>query len=189
MTIAHAFGVHNKRDPRSQFQKVMDEADDPATVCFCPFGCSHEDQDAIGYCRHLIGFTNAPLKDGLVTNPQGHKVDDVLSVPDLIRHRRSVVRGASIPIEKGDVLVRITHSSRVYRKNPGEAPAIPVPGAPQLRNPVAVSPAQNPVHPDTPTDPVKNPPSSPPPTPVPVPPASPTPQVPEKSKTTPAPAG
>lgn len=192
-SLREAFVVHNKQDPRSWYQKLMDDADDPSQVCVCPFGCSAGDQDVCGYCVHMVGFTNAKLPDGYVRGQTTAKVEDVLGVPDPVMQRRSVVRGASLPIEPGDYIVRITASSRVYKQNPPEPPAVvsekdrQANQYAQLREKMkaaqaaaAVSPAENPVNPDAPADPVKNPPSSPPPTA--------TPQDPTQTHPTPPPA-
>jgi hypothetical protein len=70
-------------------------------VNFCPFGCTMEDLDDHGYCRHLVGFTN----DGKTMEPT--------SINDM---GRQITLGAvKQPVVKGDQLVPITVSSRVYR--------------------------------------------------------------------------
>lgn len=119
---APAWNIHNKPDHRTRLKKMMDEADTPNSVLVCPYGCGSDDVDMLGYCRHLIGFTNAPLPEGPVRSANGYKVDDVLGPPDPVLHRRSVVRRDKdhppVPLEVGDYLVRATTSSRVYRSEP-----------------------------------------------------------------------
>lgn len=80
-----------------------------ALVNGCPFGCGHEDLDKRGYCRHLVGFTN----DGEVLEPLVRTGEDEVKVvgPGLKDKPKKV--------QPGDVLVKITTSSRVYRQVPG----------------------------------------------------------------------
>lgn len=120
VSMSATFLKHQKRDPRSDFKRKRDEADDPREVNACPFGCEHADLDELGYCKHLIGFTNAPLPEGKIEkDPQPHMIEDILSdKPKGALQRRQVEAGRSQPLKVGDVLVRITSSSRVYRKTP-----------------------------------------------------------------------
>lgn len=69
-------------------------------VNFCPFGCDLSDLDDHGYCSHLVGFSN----DGKVMEPF------------VVEKGKKVVKGDRLqPVLKGDKLVQITTSSRVYR--------------------------------------------------------------------------
>lgn len=115
--------IHNKPDVRTAFKTLLDEADEPKSVNACPFHCEPSDLDELGYCCHLVGFTNAKIPEGVVKNPSG--VVEVLSAPDAVLRRRSILRGQNVPLEAGDVLVRITTSSRVYRMN-WKAPEAPI---------------------------------------------------------------
>ncbi len=88
-------------------------------VNFCPFGCGDEELDDNGYCRHLVGFTN----DGKTFEPMVRKGGR--RVVQVHRDRVEVVEGGEKTFEfgppvlevvqKGDQLVKITISSRVYR--------------------------------------------------------------------------
>lgn len=70
----------------------------------CPFGCTAENLDGFGYCHHLVGFTN----DGKTFEPI-----------KLNEHKQRFVHGAEPEqVKRGDRLVQITVSSRVYRDVP-----------------------------------------------------------------------
>ena len=118
------FARHGTRDTRSRLAKMIESDTDPREVLACPYGCGADDQDALGYCRHLIGFTNAQLPEGEVTAATklgDDAVIEMLGEPDEILQRRSVQRNVKGRIQVGDHLVRITCSSRVYRKEPVKA--------------------------------------------------------------------
>jgi hypothetical protein len=79
-------------------------------VNVCPFGCRDEELDEHGYCDHLVGFTN------------DKKVYEAMEWDEI--HGRRIVRGnkglkrKDCPQVKGsDILVQISCSWRVYRKN------------------------------------------------------------------------
>lgn len=75
-------------------------------VNFCPFGCEEDDIDANGYCDHVVGFTN----DGKTYEPM---VKDERIGRRVVR----VPKSGDLPkVQKGDKLVPITTSSRVYRE-------------------------------------------------------------------------
>ncbi len=85
-------------------------------VNFCKFGCTDEDLDDNGYCRHLVGFTipgNEKLYEPMVMNEKGRRLVQVKYVEK---------NGKSVPVyeevQKGDKLERITNCSRVYRDVP-----------------------------------------------------------------------
>ena len=84
-------------------------------VNFCPFGCADEQIDDKGYCPHLVGFTT----DGKAMEPVVQMTPDFEGASTYVAvlgSRRELVR-------KDDELVRITVSSRVYRKVAIEAKA------------------------------------------------------------------
>lgn len=108
-------------DTRSRLAKLIESDSDPREVCVCPYGCGPDEQDALGYCKHLIGFTNAQVPEGEVTAATkipAEPVIEILGEPDAILQRRSVQRGKNERLQIGDYLVRITCSSRVYRRLP-----------------------------------------------------------------------
>ncbi len=91
----------------------------------CPFGCTVEEIDDQGYCRHLVGFTvpgNDKLYEPLIVkrgrrrvevrrekimlgdNPSGNGEDDWTWGPPVYEN-----------VQDKDQLVKITTSSRVYR--------------------------------------------------------------------------
>lgn len=90
----------------------------------CPFGCKDQQLDQHGYCRHLVGFTDGesdqyyfPMKMG----PGGRRivlprteVDEDLSCEG----EEPVLKPVREPVKPGDLLVKITSCSRVYRDVP-----------------------------------------------------------------------
>ena len=79
-----------------------------AKVNACPYGCDLESLDEHGYCRHLVGFTNATdeeIRSGQAT------FEPMVQVKD----RRVVQGGKPKVVQKTDKIVRITISARVYR--------------------------------------------------------------------------
>jgi hypothetical protein len=120
MTIRDgAYKIHNKPDLRSDYLKALDKCDHVAKEIegVCPYGCTSKETDDLGYCDHLIGFTNANLPEGKVTKqPPADAVIELLSdtkTRDGIQ-RRIVTQGRA-PIQIGDHLVKITCTRRVYR--------------------------------------------------------------------------
>lgn len=107
----------SRKDSRSSLKRVLDKMDqsDLQNVIACPYGCKAGDQDRMGYCRHLVGFVNSDtLKDGEVKNPpEGAVVELVAKKPD--EHGRRPIKGRG-ELRKGDYVLRITSSLRVYRK-------------------------------------------------------------------------
>ena len=101
MTVA---GMQNKKANHSPLMQALSKASLGESPNFCPFGCQSEQLDENGYCRHLVGFT--------VPGEPHHF--EPLAPPDAAGYR--TVRGARRePVRKGDRLVQITVSSRVYR--------------------------------------------------------------------------
>ena len=116
-----------RRDRRSRLMRALGKTSHRSDVNFCPYGCDDLDLDEHGYCYHLIGFTLPgdrtkyepllpPVKDW--DDPQDH---DGLSkeMGFLCRTHEAGVRktgcGKRGKVQKGDVLVDITCSCRVYR--------------------------------------------------------------------------
>jgi hypothetical protein len=110
-TMAHGGHPSERKDPRSNLVKRQ-TAEDTMAVEVCPFGCEKADMDGFGYCRHLIGFTNAQLAEGPVKDAKGGEVE-LLTVEE--NSKRKVVSGKRAPLQRGDILIRITSSRRVYR--------------------------------------------------------------------------
>lgn len=93
-----------RKDTRSDLMIAQAAATTGEKVNFCPFGCEDEEIDSNGYCDHLIGFTN----DGKTFEPM---------VMDERTGRRIVRVPKELPlVQRGDKLVRISTSSRVYRE-------------------------------------------------------------------------
>lgn len=116
ITLPPVYTRHNKPDTRSELHKALDKVDGRAReLGVCPFGCEADKNDKLGYCEHLIGFTNANLKDGkLLADPDCEEQVELLSTERDATQRR-VVTGKKTPLKAGDVLVRITCTRRVYR--------------------------------------------------------------------------
>ena len=98
------------RDPRSELMRAQAGALSGEKVNFCPFGCSDDELDDHGYCRHLVGFTSAD-HDGCKMMEK-RIVDPALLTPGC-RERVGPEREA---VQKRDKLVQITSSYRVYRE-------------------------------------------------------------------------
>lgn len=97
-------------DKRSPLMKAQSRVGDGEKVNACPFGCEPESLDEMGYCKHLVGFTNDTEKEVRA----GKARMEPMGVDHL--GRRKVFGDKTEPVVKGDVLVQITCSSRVYRK-------------------------------------------------------------------------
>ncbi len=95
------YGPQERKANLSELMQAKGKASAGEAVNACPFGCQDEELDELGYCQHLVGFTN----DGKMMEPM---------VPDE-RGRRRCLGSAPEPVKKSDKLVRITVSSRVYR--------------------------------------------------------------------------
>lgn len=91
----------------SPLMRELVKGDKGSRTSFCPYGCTPEDLDENGYCRHLVGFSS----------------DDKTMEPMVMdeRGRRVVVGSKREPLRKTDKLVLITVSSRVYRDVDEEA--------------------------------------------------------------------
>lgn len=133
--------IHKKEDVRSEYHKLLDDAEgDAGQVVACPFGCTHREIDNLGYCHHLIGFVipewNLRIPDGpLKKVPTGKKARmiEMLSGPDDLDgvQRRYVTDGRE-PLKVGDHLIQVVHMTRrVYRK---DAPKPSKPRAPRFED-------------------------------------------------------
>lgn len=117
ISVAHAVRERNKRNPLSEYEKRLAEADDQANLVFaCPYGCVQGKVDDHGLCNHMIGFTNARLPDGEVKNPpEGAEIELVDTDRDLLG-RRKFTKQKDV-LKPGDVLVRVNGTTRrVYRQ-------------------------------------------------------------------------
>lgn len=86
-------------------------------VNFCPYGCTDEEIDENGYCRHLIGFTtDGKNMEPMRYNERGLRQVIVKYVPrDGQPGKDAKAVPVLEPVLKTDQLVQITVSSRVYR--------------------------------------------------------------------------
>lgn len=84
----------------------------------CPYGCEDEELDENGYCPHLIGFATP--------NDKLHEKKPSMYEPLVQNGEHKIVVGFKrdaagkrvpnlFPLLKGDKIVRITTSYRVYR--------------------------------------------------------------------------
>jgi hypothetical protein len=103
-----------KKDMRSKLIRSKEKAAG-LIVNACPFGCSDEELDAEAYCEHLVGFTDPsndrvfyPLKWRESVDGRGR----------VVKRFRYVDGDDRQMVEKGDQLVRVTTSARVYRELP-----------------------------------------------------------------------
>lgn len=114
-----------KVDNRSELVKAKERAVN-GKVNACPFGCEFRHLDDHGYCRHLIGFSNDQRHfEPMVKDPvTGRRVVRVRNKPkeevsEWDDDGKPVMMQVSEPILepvlKGDVLVKISTSFRVYR--------------------------------------------------------------------------
>lgn len=116
-----ALPIENRKDTRSPLLCAQAKAGTGDKVNFCPFGCEDKHLDEHGYCKHLVGFTNdgkayEPMKRNAVgrrvvqvpTKEVGMEQDD-----DGVMQK--VFAPVLPPVQKTDVLVPISVSSRVYR--------------------------------------------------------------------------
>jgi hypothetical protein len=94
--------VQNRPDDRSRLMSAKGKAASGEKPNFCPHGCTDEELDDNGYCRHLIGFTT----DGKIMEPM---VTDA-------RGRRYVDGSKSSAVPPGSTLERITTCHRVYHR-------------------------------------------------------------------------
>ncbi len=117
VSIAHAVRERNKRNPLSEYEKRLAEADDQANLVFaCPYGCAAGQVDDHGLCDHMIGFTNARLLDGEVKNPPEGAVVEVLETDRDLLQRRKFSKRKDV-LKPGDYLVRVNGTTRrVYRQ-------------------------------------------------------------------------
>jgi hypothetical protein len=115
ISLAHT--VHEKKDPYSDYEKMLARAGGLAQeVLACPYGCGRDDQDEFGHCDHLLGFTNEKLPDGECRNPPATAKVEVLEL-DRDKTQRRIMKGRVEPLKAGDQLIRVNGTSRrVYRQ-------------------------------------------------------------------------
>lgn len=112
-------------DTRSELLKAKGRAIS-GKVNACPFGCSFQQLDDHGYCRHLIGFSNDkktfepmirdPITGKRVVRCKSRVTKEIAEWDD---DGKPVMMPISHPVLDhvlpGDALVRISISYRVYR--------------------------------------------------------------------------
>ncbi len=101
MADARIVPPQDRRQVLTPLMQAKAKATTGEKVNFCPHGCTLEDLDDHGYCRHLVGFTN----DGKTMEPY---VENAMGKKVTLGHTKQ-------PVHKSDHLVPITVSSRVYR--------------------------------------------------------------------------
>lgn len=152
-----------RADPLSPLMRAMAKRKKGEKINACPFGCADQHLDEHGYCRHLVGFT----RDGKTYEPmfrtsQGRRVvrtrkrpvdDDMSDIDPIedIENFTPVLEPILELVEEGDVLVRITIDSRVYRKNPRK----PLPAPESVPIPAVIPEAMHEVVKEAPREPVK----------------------------------
>lgn len=106
-------------DTRSAMKKHKDEHGFMAVFECCPFGCGEPQCDEFGYCEHLLGFTNCRLPEGELKNEPPVGAEDAfveLLVTDPKTGKRQVDGSKTLPLKKGDFLVRNTITRWVFRE-------------------------------------------------------------------------
>lgn len=90
----------------------------------CPFGCTMQQLDQNGYCRHLVGFT-VPGDDKYyypqVRTGGGRRIVKPRTVVDeelSCDGEEPIMKTVAEPVKDGDLLVLITSCHRVYRDVP-----------------------------------------------------------------------
>lgn len=132
MPISLAHDVHirkGKRNPLSEYEMKLAEADDDVrSVLCCPFHCGQPDYpelDNMGWCEHLIGFTNCTRPDGTllhsadgpIRKPEGAVVELISTDRDFLKRRK--MANKTEPLLAGDYLIRVNGTTRrVYRETP-----------------------------------------------------------------------
>jgi hypothetical protein len=102
-----------KKDQRSPLMRAQAMAPTGGVVNFCPFGCTDEELDQHGYCKHLIGFTN----DKKTYEPMiwdGVRQSRIVRVK-MVQDKDGKPIPQLEPCQKGDKFVQVSVSSRVYR--------------------------------------------------------------------------
>jgi hypothetical protein len=126
---------NKRRSPLSPLMQAKSKAATGEQINFCPYGCPDTELDEHGYCYHLIGFTipgdnkhfepfMPPVSDEKsievgVRKTVGKKIVEKKGPGGRVVGRKRV--SAIEEVQKGDELVLISVSSRVYRKIPKPA--------------------------------------------------------------------
>ncbi len=119
--------LKKSKEHLSPLMRAKQQAQNGEKVNACPFGCTIEDLDDQGYCRHLVGFTipgNRKLYEPLVMK-RGRRVvqvaRDKMKMGELAEDgQEDWVWGPPQyeQVQKTDTLIDITCSARVYRDIP-----------------------------------------------------------------------
>ncbi len=118
-----------RKSPHSRLMQATLANKEGKVLNFCPFGCEGEDLDHMGYCDHLVGFTN----DRKSYEPM--EIQDGMRIVQLRRplietktRRGKLVQREGPPILEpclpGDKFEQITTSWRVYRDIDKQTPAV-----------------------------------------------------------------
>lgn len=94
---------NKRKDPLSPLMQAKQAANQGDVVNFCPFGCDDGMLDDTGYCHHLVGFT----EDGRTMEPRVRRKED----------GRIITTGKKVPLNRGDIKVKVTTCARVYRRD------------------------------------------------------------------------
>lgn len=106
-------GPQTRNANHSPLMKALTAASQGEPVNFCPHGCTTEELDDNGYCRHLVGFT----KDKKTMEPYVTVTKTLADEQgEEYTTTRRFVRGSTPePCLKGDKFEQITDTYRVYR--------------------------------------------------------------------------
>lgn len=133
--------LNKQKQVLSPLQLAKKNAKNGQIVNACPFGCEPRNLDEHGYCKHLIGVTlpGDPKKFEPMKRVKG-RYQIVVPREKIVFPLLDGEEASDKPeyewgppqygaVEKGDVLVRITSSSRVYREHVPEPTRTPPPKA------------------------------------------------------------
>lgn len=130
MADPRVIGPQQRKANLSPLMEAKGRASAGEKLNFCPHGCTDEDLDDHGYCRHLVGFTlpgNDKLYEPMVERLGQRKVQvsrPIVKEPGVDKEDQQASWKWGKPqyqeVKKTDKLVRITVCSRVYRDMPKE---------------------------------------------------------------------
>ncbi len=101
---------------KSLFQRMKRLQLQGHIVNLCPFGCQNEHLDHVGYCRHLVGFTQ-----------DGKKYEPLRRVATKDKTGQLIVRGRFVQVKRSRVCVGVNEEGeKEYADGPPELePVLP----------------------------------------------------------------